>query len=47
MDGEVVKGQDTRPEMIVRRLTHGMGFRYRLHHKGLPGKPDWAFPARR
>ena len=42
-----VKGQDTRPEMIVRRLTHGMGFRYRLHHKGLPGKPDLAFPARR
>ncbi len=33
--------------MIVRRLTHGAGFRYRLHRKDLPGKPDLCFPARR
>ena len=42
-----VKGRDTGPEMTVRRLTHGMGYRYRLHLKSLPGKPDLAFPARR
>ena len=39
-----VKGRDTEPEMTVRRLTHGMGYRYRLHRKDLPGKPDLAFP---
>lgn len=42
-----VKGRDTGPEMIVRRLAHGMGYRYRLHRKDLPGKPDLAFPSRR
>lgn len=42
-----VKGQDTTPEMIVRRLIHSMGYRYRLHRKDLPGKPDLTFPARR
>ena len=42
-----VKGRDTGPEMIVRRLTHGMGYRYRLHRSDLPGKPDLVFPARR
>ena len=41
-----VKGRDTEPEMTVRRLTHGMGYRYRLHRKDLPGKPDLAFPTR-
>jgi DNA mismatch endonuclease (patch repair protein) len=35
-----VSGGDTKPELIVRRLVHGMGFRYRLHVAGLPGKPD-------
>lgn len=39
-----VKGTDTAPEMMVRRLVHGMGFRFRLHRKDLPGKPDIAFP---
>ena len=34
------------PEMIVRRLTHSMGYRYRLHCKNLPGRPDMVFPAR-
>lgn len=41
------KGKDTKPEMIVRRLVHGMGYRYRLHRKDLPGKPDLAFGPRR
>lgn len=42
-----VKGQDTKPEMVVRRLAHRQGFRYRLHDRNLPGKPDLVFPARR
>ncbi len=42
-----VKGQDTRPEMRVRRLIHGMGYRYRLHVRALPGCPDLVFPGRR
>lgn len=43
----LVKGKDTRPEMVVRRLIHGLGFRYRLHEKSLPGKPDLVFRKRR
>lgn len=39
-----VKGKDTTPEMVVRRLVHSMGYRYRLHRRDLPGKPDMAFP---
>jgi DNA mismatch endonuclease (patch repair protein) len=35
-----IKGKDTKPEMLVRRLVHGLGYRYRLHRKDLPGKPD-------
>lgn len=42
-----VKGADTRPEMAVRRLVHSLGYRYRLHVKGLPGKPDLVFSSRR
>lgn len=42
-----VKGKNTGPEMIVRRLVHALGYRYRLHRKDLPGKPDLVFPARR
>ncbi|MGD0481812.1 MAG: very short patch repair endonuclease [Terracidiphilus sp.] len=38
-----VRGKDTKPEMMVRRLVHGMGFRYRLHVGDLPGKPDMVF----
>lgn len=41
-----VKSRDTKPEMVVRKLTHGMGYRYRLHRKGLPGKPDLVFLSR-
>ena len=35
-----IKGKDTRPEMLVRRYLHSHGFRYSLHSKRLPGKPD-------
>ena len=41
----LIKGKDTGPELKVRRLVHRMGFRYRLHGQGLPGKPDLVFPA--
>ncbi|RIJ27099.1 DNA mismatch endonuclease Vsr [Henriciella mobilis] len=39
-----IRGKDTKPEMIVRRGLHAMGFRYRLHDKRLPGKPDLVLP---
>ena len=42
-----VRGRDTKPEMVVRRLLHGMGYRYRLQAKELPGKPDIVFRPRR
>ncbi len=35
-----IKGRDTKPERIVRSLLHAMGYRFRLHRKDLPGKPD-------
>lgn len=42
-----VRGRDTKPEMVVRRLVHGLGYRYRLHRAELPGKPDLVFLARK
>lgn len=39
-----VKSVDTTPELTVRRLVHRMGYRFRLHRKDLPGKPDLVFP---
>jgi len=39
-----VKSGDTAPELIVRSLAHRMGYRFRLHRKDLPGKPDLVFP---
>ena len=42
-----VRAKDTGPEMKVRRLTHRLGFRFRLHRRDLPGAPDLVFPARR
>jgi len=39
-----IKGKDTKPEMLVRRFLHKNGFRYRLHGKGMPGKPDIVLP---
>ena len=41
-----VKSKDTEPEMTVRRLLHGLGYRYRLHRRDLPGRPDLVFPSR-
>lgn len=43
----LVKGKNTKPELRVRRIVHGLGFRYRLHRRNLPGKPDLVFPGRR
>lgn len=42
-----VRGRDTKPEMIVRRLLHRMNYRFRLHRKDLPGSPDIVFGRRR
>ena len=39
-----VPQKDTKPEMIVRRMAHAMGYRYRLHVRKLPGSPDLVFP---
>lgn len=39
-----VSGKDTKPEIIVRKKLHGMGYRYRLHRADLPGKPDIVLP---
>jgi DNA mismatch endonuclease (patch repair protein) len=41
-----VRGKDTAPEIAVRSLVHGMGFRFALHRRDLPGNPDLVFPAR-
>jgi len=42
-----VRGKDTKPEWVIRRLLHGMGFRYRLHRRDLPGSPDIVLPKHR
>src|SRR5688572_12180534 len=39
-----IKGKDTKPEMLVRKFLHANGFRYKLHDKKLPGKPDIVLP---
>lgn len=39
-----IRGKDTKPELDVRRALHALGFRYRLHAKDLPGKPDVVLP---
>ncbi|PRD40635.1 very short patch repair endonuclease [Phyllobacterium phragmitis] len=39
--------KDTGPEMLVRRALHKLGYRYRLHAKDLPGRPDMVFPGKR
>ncbi|MEJ8841902.1 DNA mismatch endonuclease Vsr [Lacibacter sp. H375] len=39
-----IKGKDTKPEMLVRKYLHAQGFRYKLHDKTLPGKPDLVLP---
>ena len=40
-----VKNKNTGAEMIVRKIIHGMGYRYRLHRKDLPGSPIYFFQA--
>lgn len=42
-----VRSKGMKPEMKVRRVLHGLGYRYRLHRDDLPGKPDLAFLSRR
>ena len=42
-----IKSKDTAPEVFVRRLLHGLGYRYRLHRHDLPGRPDLVFSSRR
>jgi DNA mismatch endonuclease (patch repair protein) len=42
-----VRSKDTKPEILVRRLVHGMGYRYKLHARSLPGSPDLVFPTLR
>jgi DNA mismatch endonuclease (patch repair protein) len=42
-----IRSKDTKPEMRVRRLVHGMGYRYRLHDRRVPGTPDLVFRRRR
>lgn len=42
-----IRSKDTKPEMIVRRLLHSEGYRYRLHRKEIPGRPDVAFIGRK
>ena len=39
-----IRGKDTKPEIVLRSLLHRAGFRYRLHVKKLPGKPDLVLP---
>lgn len=39
-----IRGKDTKPEMLVRKFLHANGYRYRLHVKNLPGKPDIVLP---
>ncbi|WP_250161492.1 very short patch repair endonuclease [Pseudosulfitobacter pseudonitzschiae] len=41
-----IKGKNTRPELIIRSALHRRGFRFRLHRKDLPGKPDLVFSGR-
>lgn len=41
-----VRGKDTAPEMTVRSVVHRLGFRFALHRRDLPGKPDLVFPSR-
>lgn len=42
-----IRGTDTAPEMAVRRAAHRLGYRFRLHRRSLPGRPDLVFPARK
>ncbi|MDQ0563205.1 DNA mismatch endonuclease (patch repair protein) [Rhizobium mesoamericanum] len=41
-----IAGKGTKPEVAVRRVAHGLGYRFRLHRRDLPGSPDLVFPSR-
>ncbi len=41
-----IQSKHTKPEIIIRRLVYHMGYRYRLHRRDLPGKPDLVFPGK-
>jgi len=43
----LVRSRDTKPELLVRRAVHALGYRYRLHRTDLPGKPDLVFSSRK
>lgn len=42
-----VHSKDTKPEIAVRKVVHSLGYRYRLHDRKLPGRPDLVFVSRR
>lgn len=42
-----IRSKDTGPELVVRRMAHALGYRFRLHRRDLPGRPDLVFPGRR
>jgi len=42
-----VRSEDTQPELFIRRILYRLGYRYRLHDRSLPGKPDIVFSGRR
>lgn len=41
-----IKGKNTKPELMIRSALHGLGYRYVLHDRRLPGRPDIVFPKR-
>jgi DNA mismatch endonuclease Vsr len=42
-----IRGRDTKPELLVRSVAHRLGYRYRLHRRDLPGRPDLVFSSRK
>lgn len=42
-----IRAKDTRPELLVRKLLHSAGYRYRVHARSLPGQPDIVFTRRK
>src|SRR5687767_9300511 len=42
-----IRKRDTKPEILVRRIAHALGYRFRLHRRDLPGSPDIVFPGKR
>ena len=42
-----IRGKGTKPEIVVRRAAHELGYRFRLHRRDLPGSPDLIFPSRK